>query len=321
LLIDGEGTADAEGRRMTIACATHFSDSSNDAVHVAALLARRTNQRLVIATVLPAIQLSAPDGKAESDATERLDALAKPLLEAGVRVDTLVLHGALDTAISSLCQVTGAQLLLVGDSSRPFSTFFGTPADRLAYEITVPMIMIRSARPFHAWAMGEGPLRVMLAIDHSWSSALARDWITKLAEYGRLDLVATHLWSPEEQYRRRGLAMSTNEKSQQELAARLLQETEHALGRLPLNVTHRVHLEIAHGHIASLLNEIAAREHVDLVVLGTHVKTGLTGLLSSVSHEVLTSALMSVAFIPEKTTTDTTQGGHRQAVHMEPSHA
>ncbi len=287
---------------MTIACATHFTDSSNEAVHVAAKLAKRTGQRLVIATVLPALQFTdALGGRREADVTTKLEATALPLRGDGVEVDTLVLHGALDTAMSRLCDVTSAQLLLVGDSThRPFSSFFGTPADRLAYELSVPMLMVRSARPFDAWAAGEGPLKVMLAIDHTWSSAVARDWIERLAAYGPIDLVATHVWSPDEEYTRRGLKTSSNPADHEGLAAELRNETEAALRILPSNVKHRIHLELGRGHIAQRLVDVAAAERVDLVVLGTHPQQGLVGLLSSVSHEVLNKALMSVAFIPEK---------------------
>ena len=37
---------------------------------------------------------------------------------------------------------------------------------------------------------GAGPLKVMLALDHTWNSEVARDWVHRLAEYGPLDLTA-----------------------------------------------------------------------------------------------------------------------------------
>lgn len=301
---------------MTIACATHFSDSSNDAVRVAGQLALRTSERLVLATVLPMLQFSdALGGKQEAEILRRLEATAVPIRAKGVTVETLVVHGSLDLALRRLCEVTGAHLLLVGDSHRPYSSFFGTAAERLAWELTVPILLVRSALPFDAWSRGEGPLKVMLAIDHSWSSALARDWMASLAEYGAIDLVATHVWSPSQEYARRGIASSIHERDHDALADQLRTETEAALRVLPNNVAHRIHLEIGHGHIAALLIEVAAREQVDLVVLGTHLKRGLLGLINSVSHEVMAGALMSVAFIPENSGVEAAQ---RAVTHVTP---
>ena len=40
---------------MAIVCATHFTSSSTDALQVSALLARRTKQRLYLASVLPGV--------------------------------------------------------------------------------------------------------------------------------------------------------------------------------------------------------------------------------------------------------------------------
>ena len=47
---------------------------------------------------------------------------------------------------------------------------------------------------------GLASLKVLLAIDHTWNSALAREWLAGLAEYGPLEVIATHIWSPVTSY-------------------------------------------------------------------------------------------------------------------------
>ena len=59
-------------------------------------------------------------------------------------------------------------------------------------------------------------------------------------------------------------------------------------------------LEIGRHHVAGLLIDVAASTRADLLVLGTHRQHGLLGQMTSVSHQVLADALMSVAFIPEE---------------------
>lgn len=263
--------------------------------------------------MLPAFQfVDAAGGKREIFATENLERAALELRSQGLTVVCEVLHGPLDAALTSICERVDAKLLVVGDGANRSRPLLGTPVERLAGSVTVPMVVIRSARPFDAWALGRGPLRLLLAIDHSWSSALARNWLAQLAEYGSLNVVATHVWSPETEFSRRGLSSSPREEDRLELARELRAETEAALEGLPFNVSHRVRLELGGGrHLAEQLIEVAAHERVDLVVLGTHQRPkGLLGFLHSVSHEVLANAMMSIAFVPERS-------GPQTARHVE----
>ncbi|MFT3708687.1 MAG: universal stress protein [Archangium sp.] len=285
---------------MTIACATHFTPTSDAAVHVAASLAKRMHDHLLLASVLPgSVFTSLDDGRLESDIAMHLQLEAGRLRMEGLDVSAEVLRGSLDDSLSRLCQTSHARLLVAGDSRHAQRLFLDAPLDRISAGVPVPLLVVRSERPFEAWARGEGPLRVLLAIDHSWSSTLARDWIVQLSEFGPIDLVACHIWHPEIEARRRGMGVPDDDvvaRLQQTLA----EETEAALVLLPDNVKRRVRLEIGRVHIAGMLIDIAAQEQSELLVLGTHRQHGLLGQMTSVSHQVLADALMSVAFIPEE---------------------
>lgn len=283
---------------MTIVCATHFTDSSSEAVSVAAQLARRTGQRLWLASVVPGVPLSPGGGPKETAVNSALHLEAGVLRDQGLEVETALLHGKVERAIGRLCNDQGAQLLVVGDTSHTNSGLFATPIDRLASDVSVPMLVVRSRKPFEAWARGERPLRVLLAVDYTWSSALAREWLSRLAHYGPLEVLATHVWSPAEEHARRGRGGVFTDAEEASLAELLTKETEVALTGLPKNVKWRVQLEIGRGHVGALLLELARREKRDMIVLGTHPKKGLLARLTSVSHEVLADALMSVALVP-----------------------
>jgi nucleotide-binding universal stress UspA family protein len=282
---------------MTIVCATHFTASSTDAVAVAAHLARRTAQPLWLVCVLPGLPLG-PSGPREKTVSDALHLEAGVLREQGLEVEVALLHGKVERALGRLCADVRAQLLVIGDTSHTKTSLFATPVDRIAYGVAVPLIVVRSKKPFEAWAKGERPLEVLLAIDHTWSSALAREWLGGLAAYGPLNVLATHVWSPADEHSRRGGDKPMLESDEATLAEVLMQDATAALVGLPPNVTWRVQLEVGRGNIGEQLLTIAARERVDMMVLGTHPQKGLLARLTSVSHEVLQNALMSVALVP-----------------------
>ena len=279
---------------MTIVCATHFTDSSFNAVRVAGSLARKHRQPLWLVSVLPALN----DSEVAVPVNDALLLEAAALAADGVEASTAVLHGPLERAVGQFCAEKKALLLVVGDTSHDTKAMFAGTLDKFAYGVELPLLVVKDPRPFDKWIAGASPLKVMLALDHTWSSAVARDWISRLAEYGPIDLVAAHIWWPPDEYERRGLKQV--DEVHQAISKLMHDETNAALSTLPANVKHRVHLEMGRGHIAEQLLELAGKDLVDVLVLGTNPHHGPISLLRSVSHEVLTNAPMSVACIPGK---------------------
>lgn len=284
---------------MTIVCATHFSDTSFTAVRVAAELARRHRQLLWLVTVLPGPGVADAEGLEHASRMRdalmlEVAALASPELD----VRSRVLHGKVDEAVGLFCRDRRARLLVVGDTEGKIGPLLTGTLDRFVDEIEVPMLVVRDPRPFTDWATGTGPLKVLLALDDTFSSSVARDWVGRLAEYGALDLVVAHIWWPQEEYDRRGIPAPSKEEAHAGLAAKLLEETQAALAGLPSNVKHRVLLEVGKGHVAQQLQAMAERAQVDVLVLGTHPASGAGGKLGSIAHDVLANALMSVVCVP-----------------------
>jgi nucleotide-binding universal stress UspA family protein len=281
---------------MTIVCATRFTEESSFAVTVAAQLARKHRQPLWLVHVLPSEMIRSWGDRLESAANSALAHEAQVLTQSGVEVQTAVLHGKLDDAVGRFCSAKSAALLVVGDTAQSVSGLRAGTLDRLAYGVQTPLLVVRDPKPFQEWIDGQ-PLKVMLALDGSASSAVARDWLSRLAEYGAVDLVATRVWWPLEEYEQRKLPVPPPEEGHLALSKLMKHESEAALAGLPANVKRRVHLEMGVGRIGEQLLALAVEEQIDVFVLGTHRRRAL-GRLWSVSHHVLALAPMSVACVP-----------------------
>jgi nucleotide-binding universal stress UspA family protein len=280
---------------MAIVCATHFTESSGDALSVAIALARRTGQPLWLASVTRGMAFNPsfgpPRGERAADTTLHVEAEA--LRKEGLTVEVAVLHGRFDRAVSRLCDDVGATLVVLGDTRHAAPSFFSTPADRLAASVTAPLLVVRQRAPFERWAQGRGPLEVLLALDHTWRAEVARAWLGQLASYGPLDLLAVHVWSESDERARRH---STND----DFEALLQAETAAALVDLPANCVARVRLAHAPGDVAEVLAKEAAEAGVDLIALGTHGPKGLLARLRSVTHELLVSSSTSLVLVPDR---------------------
>lgn len=282
---------------MTIVCATHFTDSSLSAVRVAADLARKAGERLFLVTVQT--DWANVPKEHEEAALEALRLEAHALALDGCESVPVMVKGPLEGALKEFCRDKRAELLVVGDPSRPSNNPFvpGT-LDKLADGLDIPFLVVRDPKPFDRWVQDAQPLQVLLALDHSRSSALARDWISKLAGYGPIALTAVHLWSPRAEADRRKLREVPDVDGYSALAAQLLKEARAALRGLPPNVQHKVHLEVGAHQIAERLLTLAAEVRADVFVLGSHPHHGPLGRFWSVSHAILSDAPMTVACIP-----------------------
>ena len=282
---------------MTIVCATRFTEESTRAVSVAAELAKAHQEPLHLVHVLPGGLTRPFTEKMVAAAQLTLEAEAMALGATGVRTHVTVLHGNVERSLSDFCREQKARLLVVGDTARPVSRVLADTFDKLSYSVETPMLVVRDPRPLIAWAQGSARLKAMLAFDRTESSQVARDWIYRLAEFGPIDLLATQVWWPYEEYERRGLPVPPPEEGHRALSTKMKEETVAAVQHLHTNVRGRVRLEMGVGHVAEHLMEIATEEQVDLMVVGTHRRRAF-GRLWSVSHQVLAQAPMAVACVP-----------------------
>ncbi len=150
------------------------------------------------------------------------------------------------------------------------------------------------------WIRGEHPLKVVVGYDFSAASDSALQWLNEMQSVGPCEISVVHVDWPPDQAQRLGyhgpLPLTENPKEIQNSLERDLRERL-AMLLPPEKVT--ITVEPGWGHLEGYLFEIAHRQAVDLVVVGTHRRHGLARLrFGSVSRTVLHHATVSVAVVP-----------------------
>lgn len=285
---------------MTIVCGTDLSDNANHAVTAAFALARiRGDRELVITHILD------PDARdreaAASDAREHLTtAIASASTS---RVPAARLELIAGPAVESLVAATeteGGDLLVVssrGESAGRTLLSLGGIAGGVAASASVPVLVVRDGRPFEAWAAGTRPLRVMIGLDESASCDSAVALVHRLRALGPVDVIAGHVYYPDEVARRYGTKPVSLVDSDPVLEGFLRRDLEKRLGELPGTGAVEMRFRTGLGRIGDHLLEIADSADVDVLVVGTRQKGGL-GRLSSVSSVLVHDAKMSIWCVP-----------------------
>ena len=291
-----------------IICGTDFSKNAMEAAEVAAALATRHQTSLVLVHVYRRFNHGGdPDvDEMPSNLRQCLHLEAERLRALGAIVEENLSEGIPDDVLLRISSERNARLLIV--SSIGFNEltrwFTGTTAVRCAESSPVPTLVVRESAPFNAWARGERALKVFVGIDFGLSSDAALLWVAALRELGPCDVTAGHIiWPPEETARlgsphhtgiytdflakHPGIKMIL-ERDLREKATRLLGSDEVS-----------VQVEGNLGRADHPIVGMAMKSKADLLVVGTHQRTGMGWLREgSVSRGILTYAPMSVACVP-----------------------
>jgi nucleotide-binding universal stress UspA family protein len=288
---------------MAIVCGTDLSERSRPALSAAAAIARRAREPLHLVHVVVGGELL------EADCRERLAASARDVLaREAERVSGTVEAGVHQTvlmgqAVGELLSFAGSEratLVVVSSQGHAASPLYrlGGTSERIALESPYPVLVVRDAAPFEAWARGDRPLRVLAGIDFTASSLSAVRWVKTLRRAGPCDVVFGHVYDGVEVLRRYGRSGLTSLVAPDAGVERMLERDVAAIvGDIggAGHVTFRPHLAL--GRLADHLVELADAECADLVVVGTHHRRG-PARLWSVSSGVLHLGRMSVATVP-----------------------
>lgn len=136
--------------------------------------------------------------------------------------------------------------------------------------------------------------RVLVATDLSDTSPELMTTAASAAKKFGADLVAVHVFNPETYAKILGDTGMAIDQYVGYLQAEMRDHAAAAIGTVP------VHLEVVEGRdIAQEILTAAARFAADLIVIGTHARTGLRRvLLGSVAEEVLRHATCPVLVVP-----------------------
>ncbi len=284
---------------MTIVCGTDLSENANLAVSAAFALARlRHDRELVLTHVLAA------DADDHGDAASAArDHLATCITAASTdRVPAARIEMVAGPAVESLVATTeteGGDLLVVssrGHGDRSMMSLGGISGG-VVHSTSIPVLIVRDAKPIIAWAAGQRPLRVMIGLDESASCDPAIAQLHKLRALGPVDVIAGHVYYADETARRYGLRAQSMVDADPTLERFLRRDLEQRLGELPGTGAVEFRFRAGLGRIGDHLLEIADAAGVDLIVVGTKQKGGI-GRLSSVSSVLVHDAKQSVWCVP-----------------------
>jgi nucleotide-binding universal stress UspA family protein len=296
---------------MPIVCGTDFSERSRSAMAVAAALV----PRLKVTELWLVHVLDPTTGSLDSAAQEALKMAAQERLakervrlathvgEASVRVQQAVLVGPVSDTLLGFAEQKKARLVVVSSQGHSASFVYrvGGTSERLAQSTQLPVLVVRDDGPFEAWAKGERPLRLLLAVDWSRSSDAAIRWVKALRELSFVDVVAGYVYNsgfPGEGPARYGLPWRHPiVERDPEAEALLIRDLKTRIGELggKGELVVRPHLGV--GRLGDHLLELAEAERVDLIVMGTHHRRGLARL-GSVAAVTLHHSRTSVAIVP-----------------------
>ena len=276
----------------TLLVATDLSARSERALERALALAREAGAALVVVHVvdddLPTALADAHADTARGTLAERCDALAageRPAAAAGEGEVTIeVLHGRPHAEIRAAATRHGADLIVVGEHRRDGwrDMFRGTTAERVVRTCGVPVLLVREpvTAPYR---------RVLAAVDFSVFARRAVECALRLLPDADIELI--HAFNvPFEGFLK---GEDTRDQMVAEIDARFRKLLDEEMAGF------LAHLDDAARHLHCVMQEGGVREVItarvqqtapDLLVIGTHGKSGLAhAVLGSVAEDLLRS--------------------------------
>jgi nucleotide-binding universal stress UspA family protein len=289
---------------MSILCGVDFSPRSLEAVTAAAAIAGRARQALWLVSVIEpaAVKDLGPNSREhfEQGVLQRLEAEATRVKALAPVTHVAVYFGAPAAELKRAAEEKQASLLVVasaGHAHEPLIRLGGT-SEKAAVGTAPPVLVVREAAPFEAWAAQRRPLKVVVGADDGSATDAAVHWANALRAFGPVDLVIGHVYYADEAHLRYGLERPASYLERHpELEALIERDLQRRFPPLPGSgeTFHRARLGL--GRIADHLLELAREWQADLVVVGTHGKRGLMRL-GSVSSGALHHAGTAVAMVP-----------------------
>jgi len=172
-------------------------------------------------------------------------------------------------------------------------------ADRVVQASRCPVLVLKSPQPIEAWADGKRSLRLLLGLNFSGPSDAAAAWVRRMRALGPCEVIAAHHYWGADAHARYGLPLSPEAEVTPEAEQALRRDLTARLGDMPGNGSVWVHLQPGLGRPSEALVHLARKEAVDLVVVGTHQRSGASRWWhGSVSQTVLHDSPTSVLCVP-----------------------
>jgi nucleotide-binding universal stress UspA family protein len=296
-------------KRLTgrpIACGTDFSATASEAVDIAAAMSRRLETKLLLLHVDELYASLVSDSiiieAAVLQTRCELDRETQRLRDLGTDVEAKVLSGSAFDQLVSAATNAKARLVVIGAVGHGLGRrlLVGSVAERTAETSPIPTLVLRPGGRLGSWIQGEHALKILVGYDFSAASDAALRWVNQLREIGKFQATVLYSNWPPDEARRLGyegpLPLVTNPADiQKKLERDLKKRVTRFLPKQDVIVV----VEPGWGTPEGYLFEMASRQKVDLIVVGTHQRHGLGRvLLGSVSRAVLHHAKVAVAVVP-----------------------
>jgi nucleotide-binding universal stress UspA family protein len=211
--VPGTRLATADG--MPIICATDFSPSAQAATEMAAGLARRLDQPIVLFHAVQPPYVGAIEAAVvhfdwtqvlERAAAARLEGAARTLRESGLVVSTELSFGAPAPQIVELAQARAAEAIVVGTHGRSGlpRLFLGSVAEKVLREAGRPVFVVH-AEAGRSIGQRDQRWRIAVLLDGGPTDRAALAWTARLADRTQCETVLVRLISPEVDAARFGL--------------------------------------------------------------------------------------------------------------------
>jgi len=289
-----------------IVCGTDFSATATEAVDIAAAMARRLASKLVLVHADQFYQSLVCDPTvieaAISQRRGELNSEARRLRELGTEVEEKFLFGSAFDELVKAGTKSKARLVVVGAIGHGLARrlLLGSVAERTAETSLFPTLVVRPKSNLAAWIDGKHVLKILVGYDFSAASDAALGWVNELCKIGKIETTVLYTNWPPDEARRLGyegaLPLTANpEEIQKNLEHDLEQRIAGFLSKQKVTAI----VEPGWGTPEGYLFEMASRQKMDLIVVGTHRRQGLGRvLLGSVSRAVMHHSKMSVAVVP-----------------------
>ncbi|WP_224242610.1 universal stress protein [Hyalangium gracile] len=293
---------------MAIVFGTDFSEHATVAALAAAALARRTGEALHLAHVLEYGSgggSSAIHEAMRREAAARLEQQVQELRRRDVSLTPHLLDGAPDEVLVDLAaQVHASLIVLSHHGQRAPRWRIGSVADRVVQAARCPVLVLKASQPIEAWARGERSLRLLLGLNFSAPSDAAVAWVRRMRTLGPCEVMAAHHYWGADAHTRYGMPISPEAEVTPEAEQALRRDLTARMGDMPGSGSVWVHLEPGLGRPSEALIHLARKEAVDLVVVGTHQRSGASKWWhGSVSQHVLHDSPTSVLCVPTSAAT------------------
>jgi nucleotide-binding universal stress UspA family protein len=198
-------------------------------------------------------------------------------------------------AIAAHAQVRGVSLVVAGRHRRRaiVDMFIGTTVERLLRQIQRPILVVSNSNhsPYR---------RVLMPVDFSDASMAAIRFAAAFIPEADLHLLHAYKGPFQDYVAALSLAFSRRERAK--FAGPIGQQAKQAMSQLIENLglgERRPKVTIENGDAVTLIEEELAKRKTDLVVIGTHARSGIAhALIGSVAESVLRSSVCDILVVP-----------------------